>query len=158
MALSPAETVGRTSVPLYYNHVNSRETISCVYYCVLACMAAGISAHVSLFVVQPHSLSAFVPTPRACMRPPSFHAIADKTWRVTQNTYFRGQFDKCPLIAISTDLPQLIGAVTSARLSRRTQLTRCIASTWCRLGQISNNVPGKNPVGIFEEKGANNFF
>ena len=27
-----------------------------------------------------------------------------------------------------------------------------------RLGQNSNNVPGKNPVGIFEEKGANNFF
>ena len=25
------------------------------------------------------------------------------------------------------------------------------------LGQISNNVPGKSPVGIFEEKGANNF-
>ena len=25
-------------------------------------------------------------------------------------------------------------------------------------GQNSNNVPGKNPVGIFEEKGANNFF
>ena len=27
-----------------------------------------------------------------------------------------------------------------------------------RLGQISNNVPRKSPVGIFEEKGANNFF
>ena len=38
----------------------------------------------------------------------------------------------------------------------------CKATTACvihtRLGQISNNVPGKNPVGIFEEKGANNFF
>ena len=27
-----------------------------------------------------------------------------------------------------------------------------------RLGQISNNVPRKSPVGIFEEKGANHFF
>jgi hypothetical protein len=27
-----------------------------------------------------------------------------------------------------------------------------------RLGQISRNVPAKSPVGIFEEKGANNFF
>ena len=27
-----------------------------------------------------------------------------------------------------------------------------------RLGQISNNVPRKIPVGIFEEKGANHFF
>ena len=28
----------------------------------------------------------------------------------------------------------------------------------CRLGQISNNVPGKSPAGIFEEKEANHFF
>ena len=27
-----------------------------------------------------------------------------------------------------------------------------------RLGQISNNVPRKSPVGIFEEKGATHFF
>ena len=27
-----------------------------------------------------------------------------------------------------------------------------------RLGQISNNVPGKSPAGIFEEKEANHFF
>ena len=26
------------------------------------------------------------------------------------------------------------------------------------LGQISNNVPGKSPAGIFEEKEANHFF
>ena len=26
------------------------------------------------------------------------------------------------------------------------------------MGQISNNVPRKSPVGIFEEKGANHFF
>ena len=30
--------------------------------------------------------------------------------------------------------------------------------TQIRLGQISNNVPRKSPVGIFEEKGANPFF
>ena len=32
----------------------------------------------------------------------------------------------------------------------------CIVDS--RLGQISNNVPGKSPAGIFEEKEANHFF
>ena len=48
---------------------------------------------------------------------------------------------------------------TSQRPLFRAASSRCVwALRHHRLGQISNNVPRKSPVGIVEEKGANHFF